>query len=117
MSENVVLKKSYAFALRIIRLYKFLCDEKKEFVLSKYVLSAGTSVGAYIKAAEEADSRSGFAHEMNVALQKASQTEYWLQLLHDGQFLDDKAYESVAADCKELLKLLTAIVKSSRPPQ
>jgi len=114
MSPNVVLEKSYKFALRIVRLYKYLSEEKREFVLSKQLLSAGTYVGAHVKGAQEAESKTGFFHEMNAALQRASQTGYWLQLLHDGEFLTDGEFASIHADCEELVKLLKAITKPTR---
>lgn len=114
MSENVVLEKSYKFALRIVRLYKFLVDEKHEFVMSKQVLTSGTDIGAHIKEAQESESRTTFAHDMNVALRKASLTEYWLQLLNDSDYLDDKAFASIHEDCLEIHRLLTSIVKTSR---
>lgn len=114
MAENVVLEKSHAFALRIIRLYKFLSEEKSELVISKQVLLAGTDVGAHVKEAEEAESREIFITEMGVALRKAGRTEYWLQLLHESNFLDEKAFNSIHADCLELIKLLTKIVKTSK---
>lgn len=114
MSQNVIQEKSYSFALRIVRLYKHLCDQRQEFVLSRYRLSAGTIIGARVKAAQEAGSRAGFIHEMSVALQQASETEYWLQLMHGGELLTDQEFASINADCIELEKLLTAIVKSSK---
>lgn len=117
MSENVILEKSYRFALRIVRLYKFLSEEKKEFVLSKQALLAGTGIGAHVKAAQEAESKTVFAHEMSAALQKASQTQYWLHLLRDAEYLDEKAFASIHDDCVELIKLLTTIVKTARRPQ
>lgn len=117
MSDQVTLEKSYHFALRIVRLYKFLTEEKKEFVLSKQVLLAGTYVGAHVKAAQEAESKVAFAHEMSAALQKASETEYWLHLLCDAEHLDEKAFASIHADCVEMIKLLTAIVKTVKRSQ
>jgi len=114
MGEKVVQEKSYRFALRIVRLYKYLSEEKREFVLSKQVLLAGTYVGAHVKAAQEADSKATFIHEMSAALQKASETGYWLQLLREGEYLGEEGYTSIQADCTELVKLLTAIVKSAR---
>ena len=117
MSQKVVLEKSYHFALRIVRLYKYLSEEKREFVLSKQALLAGTYIGAHVKAAQEAESKAGFTHEMSAALQKASETEYWLQLLHDGEYLDQKAFDSIHDDCRELARLLTSIVKTSRRAQ
>jgi four helix bundle protein len=112
--SNVVVEKSHHFALRIVRLYKYLCDEQHEYVLSKQVLLAGTYVGAHVKEATRAESRAVFINEMAIALRKASETEYWLQLLHEGAFLETKAFESINADCIELIKLLTSIVKTSR---
>lgn len=114
MSENVILDKSYSFALRIVRLYKYLSDEKHEYVMSKQVLSAGTDIGAHIKEAQETESKTAFTHEMNVALRKASLTEYWLQLLHDAEYLDDKAFTSIHEDCSEIHRLLVSIVKTSK---
>ena len=114
MRENVVVEKSYAFALRIVRLYKWLCTEQHEYVLSKRLLIAGTYVGAHVKSAQESETKSVFAHEMSVALQKASESEYWLQLLRDGEFLDQRSFDSIHADCEELKKLLTSIVKTTR---
>jgi four helix bundle protein len=114
MSENILLEKSYKFALRIVRLYKYLCDEKHEFVLSKQILIAGTYVGAHVKSAQEAENKSTFTNEMGIALRKASETEYWLQLLRDGEYLDEKAFNSIRDDCVELKKILTTVVKTSK---
>jgi len=115
MSENIVLEKSFAFALRMVGLYKHLCEEKKEFVLSRKALDAGTSVGARIKAAQDAPAKAGFAAEIGGALQRASETEYWLQLLHAGGFLSEGAFHSIHQDCIELMKLLTKISKTTQP--
>lgn len=114
MSENIILEKSHAFALRIIRLYRYLCEEKNEFVMSKQVLLSGTDIGAHVKEADEAESRAVFINEMGVALRRASRTEYWLQLLYASEYLDEKAYQSIAADCSELIRILTKIVKTSK---
>src|SRR5262245_54166661 len=113
MSENIVLEKSYKFALRIVKLYKYMTEEKKEFVMSKSLLSRGTAIGERIKSAQEAESRVVFASEMGAALRNASATEFWLGLLHDGGYMDDRAHDSMLADCKELLKLLTKITKTT----
>ncbi|MGE0886009.1 MAG: four helix bundle protein [Blastocatellales bacterium] len=114
MSENVVLDKSYKFALRIVKLFNYLTDEKKEFVLSKALLTAGTNVGAHVKAAQEAESKQDFYFEMSAALKNASKTEYWLQLLYDGQFLDDKQFTSIHADCEEIIRLTKSITRPTR---
>jgi four helix bundle protein len=117
MEENIVLDKSYKFALRIVKLYKYLCEVKKEFVLSKQMLFTGTNVGGCVKAAQEAESRDGFFRDMNAALQNASKCEYWLQLLRDAEFLDNKEFDSIHADCEELIKLTKKITQSTRRPK
>ncbi|HEX9000985.1 MAG TPA: four helix bundle protein [Blastocatellia bacterium] len=114
MSPNVVLEKSYQFALRIVRLYKHLSETKKEYMLSKRMLDTGTSVGAFVKAAQEAESKPDFFHEMNAALKMATKTEFWLELLHSGDFLDQREFDSIHTDCEEMLKLLKAITKPTR---
>ncbi len=112
-SENIVLDRSYKFALRVVKLYKYLTEEKKEFVMSKSLLSRGTAIGERVKAAQEAESRGAFASEMGAALRNASATEFWLDLLHDSGFLDDREHNSIEADCKELLRLLTKNTKTT----
>lgn len=114
MGENVVLEKSYTFALRTVRSYKYLTEVKKEYILSKRLLADGTDLGAHVKAAQEADGRSGFVHEMSAALQKSSRVEFWLRLLRDSDFMDEKGFDSMNSDNQELFSLLTAIVKTSR---
>lgn len=112
--ENIVMNKSYAFALRIIKLYKHLIGEQKEFVLSKQVLRSGTAIGALIKEAEHAQSKADFINKMNIALKEANETEYWLMLLKDSGYMDEKSFHSLHSDSSELIKLLVSIVKSSK---
>lgn len=114
MNENPVLDKSFAFALRIISLYRYLVEEKKEFLLSKELLIAGTHIGKHVKEAVNAESRQIFINEMSVARRKASETEYWLQLLHKAHFLNDKEFRSIESDREPLIKMLTSIVKTSK---
>lgn len=104
MKENTVKNKSYAFALRIIKAYKYLSSEQREFVLSKQMLRSGTGIGALIREAEHAESRADFIHKMNIALKEANETEYWLMLLHDTEFIDEKSFNSIITDCQELIK-------------
>ncbi|HKC86729.1 MAG TPA: four helix bundle protein [Blastocatellia bacterium] len=113
MADSIIKDKSYKFAIRIVRLCKAL-NEKKEYVLSREVLRAGTYVGARVKEAQQAESRHDFIHKMSVALQNASEAEYWLELLRDTDFIDQKAFDSLNDDCAEILRLLTKIVKSSK---
>lgn len=114
MKKNVVQEKSYAFALRIIEMYKFLSAEKREFVLSKQVLRSGTAIGALIKEAEHAQSKADFIHKMNIALKEANETTYWLSLLKDSGYIDENQFQSIYAESEELLKILVAIVKTSK---
>jgi four helix bundle protein len=102
------------FAIRIVKLYSFLCDEKKEFVLSKQLLRSGTVIGALIKEAEFGQSKADFINKMSIALKEANETDYWLHLLKDTDFLNEKMFESISADCVELIKMLVATVKTSK---
>lgn len=113
MKENVIKNKSFAFALRIVKLYKFLCD-KKEFVLSKQLLRSGTAIGALVREAEHAESKADFIHKMAIALKEANETEYWIDLLHQSDYLDEVAFESIKPDIQELLKLLISIIKVTK---
>ncbi len=114
MKNNIVADKSYAFALRIIKLYKYLVSEQKEYVLSKQVLRSGTSIGALIKEAEHAQSKADFLNKMNIALKEANETEYWLMLLKDSDYISLDSFNSIHIDSIELIKLLASIVKSSK---
>lgn len=112
--QSPVVQKSYSFALRMVKLNKFLTTEKHEYILSKEALMNGTAIGAHIKAAQEADSRPGFTHEMSTALQRAVKTEYWLELLREADYLDETEFASIHRDWLEVKKLLVAIVKTSK---
>lgn len=112
-ADNIILSKSKAFAVRIVRLYQYLCNEKKEFVLSKQLLRSGTSIGANVKEAVRGQSKPDFISKMSIALKEAAETEYWLELLHETDFLDETQFQSIYTDNQELLKILTSIVKSS----
>jgi four helix bundle protein len=111
---NVIALKSYAFAKRIINLYKLLIQGKKEFVLSKQLLRSGTAIGALIKEAEHAQSKADFPNKMNVALKEAGETEYWLMLLKDTNYISEKEFSPIANDTSELLKGLISIVKKTK---
>ncbi len=113
-NDSILTQKSKAFALRIIQMYKYLCDEKKEFVLSKQVLRCGTSIGANVKEAIAAQSRPDFVAKLHISLKEAEETEYWLELLHESGYIDDGSFKSIYADNKELLKLLTSIIKTAK---
>jgi four helix bundle protein len=112
--DNVIKTKSYLFAVRIVNLYKFLTEEKKEFVMSKQLLRSGTSIGANVREAEQAESKADFIHKLSIALKEANETEYWLDLLQETKFLNNSEYIGIQIDIKELLKLLTSIIKASK---
>ena len=114
MEQNVILDKSKSFALRIIKLYQYLCENKKEYVLSKQILRSGTSIGANAKEGANAQSKADFNTKMYIAYKEANETEYWLELLHESGYIDDKAYESIYYDCKEIIKILAAITRNQR---
>ena len=113
-TDNVIVDKSKAFALRIIKLYKYLCSDKNEYILSKQLLRSGTSIGANVKEAIRGQSKADFVSKLNISLKEASETEYWLELLHESGYLSGEQFNSIYADCVELLKLLTAIINSSK---
>ena len=112
--KSVVGEKAYAFALRMIKAYKYLTQEQKEFVLSKQSLRSGTAIGALAREAEHAQSKADFINKMNVALKEANETEYWLMLLKDSEYIDEKTFSSIHKDCDELIRLLVSIVKTSK---
>ena len=112
--ENVVEDKSFRFAIKIVRLYQYLRVSKKEFVLSKQLLRSGTSIGANIAEAQQAQSRADFVSKINIALKEAAETEYWLRLLRATDFLEEHEFSSVFNDCVQVKKLLVSIVKTSR---
>ena len=112
--ENVVADKSKAFAIRVVRLYQYLKDERREFVLSKQLLRSGTSIGANIREAAQGFSRNDFLFKMNLSLKECSETCYWLELLYATDYLSEGQFQSIYTDAQELLKLLTAICKRTQ---
>ena len=113
-TENPIQTKSYAFALRIVKLYQFLCEEKKEFVLSKQIVRSGTSIGANVEEAIGCQSNRGFLSKMSIAYKEARETHYWLRLLRDSKILKGKHTESMIEDCDELLKLTGSIIRTTK---
>ncbi len=111
---KTVYEKSMEFAVRIVKLYKYLSTQKEENVLSKQILRSRTSIGANAAEAKQAKSKKEFAAKMSISLSEASETEFWIELLYRSEYLSKREYESISTDCKELEKMLTAIVKTSR---
>ena len=114
---NVVAEKSMEFAVRVVKLYGYLCEEKREHVMSKQLLKSGTSIGANIREAIYAQSRKDFVSKMSIALKEASETEYWLELLSRTGYLTSEQHQSLQDDCGELAKMLTAIIRSAKNKQ
>ena len=112
--ENTSRAKSKKFALRIIKLYKYLCEAKKEFVLSKQILRSGTSIGANLVEAERGQSRKDFLAKVYIALKEAAESKYWLELLHESEYLSESEFNSLHADCEEIIKMLTATTKTMK---
>ena len=114
MKESVLKDKSYAFAIRIVKLSQLLQSEKKEFVLSKQILKSGTAIGASVREAEFGQSKADFANKMSIALKEANETDYWLCLLKDTEHIKNGLFETLRKDCKELIAMLISTVKTSK---
>ena len=114
MDGNLIKDKSKKFAIRIVKLYQYLSEEKREYMLSKQLLRSGTSIGANVHEALQGQSKADFTSKMSIALKEASEAEYWLELLKETDYLSETEYASIREDCGEVCRLLTSIVKSSR---
>lgn len=109
MKENVIQIKSYAIALRIVGLYKFLVEDKKEYILSKQLLRSGTSIGANVEEAVGGQSRKDFISKLSVAYKEARETRYWVRLLNDTRYIEKNLAESILFDCDEICKIIGKI--------
>lgn len=112
--DNVIENKSFQFAIRIVRLYKFLCEEKKEYILSKQLLRAGTSIGANVTESQQAQSKPDFVSKISIALKEASETKYWIKLLGATEYLSENQTKATLDDCVEIEKILVTILKSAK---
>lgn len=112
--DNIVLEKAYRLAQRFVKLYKYLTEEKHEYVISRKLLDDGIDISGYIKGAQEAESHDMFTREMQTALRKCSKTDLWLQLLFDSSYLDQHQFDSMNADNQDVFHLLTRIVKTAK---
>lgn len=113
MKENVVFEKSKKFAIKVVRLYKYLAEEKHEYVLSKQILKSGTSIGANISEAQCGQSKADFYAKMYIAYKEASETKYWLELLYETEYISPIQFDELSKENQELLRLLSSITKSS----
>ena len=116
-SENIILVKSFSFAVRIVRLYKVLNESNKEYVLSKQLLRCGTSIGANVREAHNAESKNDFIHKMGIAQKETSEVIYWLELLKETGYLNQKEFDSIVSDASELLKIIRSIIITSKSHQ
>ncbi len=114
MKGNAIQLKSKAFAIRVVRLYQYLCETKHEYVLSKQLLRSGTSIGANAREAEVSMSKPEFLQKLNICLKEANESAYWIELLHETDYISATEFESIYADCIELKKLLISIIKGTK---
>jgi len=119
VKDNIILEKSSDFAVRVIKLYKHLCDDQKEYVLSKQLLRAGTSIGANINEAQAGQSKADFIAKMAIASKEARESKYWINLLIKTDYLDqnDKHVQTLVSEIDEIVRLLTSIVKTGQQNQ
>ena len=114
MAENILTLKSKAFAVRIIKLYKHLCEDKKEYVLSKQILRSGTSIGANIREASFAQSKNDFISKMSISLKEVNETMYWLELMEETEYIPADIANSLKEDARELLRILQASIVTAK---
>jgi four helix bundle protein len=114
MKENIIKNKSFDFALRIVKLYQYLSETKREFVLSKQLLRSGTAIGALVRESEHAESKADFIHKLSIALKEANESDYWIDLLHRSSYISESEYQSLFSDLDEIIRLLVSIIKTSK---
>ena len=112
--DNPIEKRSYLFALRIVKAYKYLTKQKDKYVLSKQMLRSGTSIGAMMREAKFAQSRADFVNKASIALKEANETLYWIELLHDSEYIDDLSFNSLHQEADELTAILASTVKTTK---
>ncbi|NTW32008.1 MAG: four helix bundle protein [Bacteroidetes bacterium] len=114
MKENIVKAKSFAFAVKIVKLYQFFVETKREYVLSKQLLRCGTSVGAMVREAEHAETKNDFKHKLGIAQKEINEAIYWLELLTETDYLTKEQFESINKDAVEIIKIITSIIKTTK---
>ena len=114
MSDNIIKIKSFRFALRIVKVYQFLSVEKKEFVLSKQLIRSGTSIGALVRESEHAESKLDFIHKLAIAQKEANESDYWLELLFQSDYLKESEFKALNSDIIEINKILASIIISTK---
>jgi four helix bundle protein len=114
MASNIVMDKSFAFAVKIVKLVKSIQDQKKEYLITKQLIRSGTSIGANIREGNNAESKADFIHKLSISQKECSETIYWLDLLKETQYITESEFDSLHSDAVELLKLLTSILKTTK---
>ncbi|MEM6963527.1 MAG: four helix bundle protein [Bacteroidota bacterium] len=114
MKKNIIREKTFVFGKRIVRLCIYLEKNKSEYILSKQLKRSGTAPGALVRESEHAESKKDFVHKLSIALKEANETEYWLQMIKEGDYLSEQEFSSIHNDCLEIIKILVAIVKTSK---
>ena len=112
--ENIIAAKSYAFSIRCVNLYRFLCEERNDYTIGKQLLRSGTSIGANVKEAIRGYTKADFTAKMSIALKEASESEYWFEILRDTNYISAQQAESMLNDCTEVIKILISIIKTSQ---
>jgi four helix bundle protein len=112
--DNIVKNKSFQFAIKIVNLYKYLIENKKEFVISKQLLRSGTSIGANIREADNAESKADFIHKLGIAQKETDETLYWLELLKETKYISGEDYKIISSLAFELLKIIRSIILTSK---
>ena len=114
MNDNIIKTKSFSFALRVVKLYQFLSSEKKEFILSKQLLRSGTSIGALVRESEHAESKADFIHKLAIAQKEANESDYWIELLFQSEYLNETQFQSLNSDLAEINKILASIIITTK---
>ena len=114
IKDNVIEYKTYSFANRIVKAYRYLTKEQKEFILSKQLLRSGTAIGALVREAKFAQSKADFINKISIALKEANETKYWLSLLYDNEYIDNPSFQSIFEEAKEVTAILVSIVKTTK---
>ena len=114
VNDSPLKQKSFRFALRIVRLHKYLTEEKKEYIISKQLMRSGTSVGANVREAQNAQSSADFIHKLHISQKECDETLYWLELLYESQYLNEQEFNSISLESAELLKMLKSAILTSK---
>jgi len=114
MKENIIKDKSFLFAIKVVKLYQYLTETKKEYVLSKQVLRSGTSIGANVRESEQAQSTPDFIHKLSISLKEANETEYWFELLYHSGYINQELFQELSNDIKEVIRILIVTINSTK---